>query len=82
MIARFSSRITLADGRQTVFLGSVNESLEANQERDSNYAIVRRQLLDEGWLDRGCIVFSQYFDSVWWLAGQLSNELPDEPIGI
>lgn len=58
------------------------KALEANQERDPKYAIVRRQLLDEGWLDLGCIVFSQYFDSVWWLAGQLSNELPGEPIGI
>ena len=58
------------------------KALEANQERDPKYAIVRRQLVDEGWLNLGCIVFSQYFDSVWWLAGQLSNELPDEPIGI
>jgi hypothetical protein len=58
------------------------KALEANQERDPKYAIVRRQLLDEGWLDLGCIVFSQYFDSVWWLAGQLSNELPGEPIAI
>jgi hypothetical protein len=57
-------------------------ALEANRERDPKYAIVRRQLLDEGWLDLGCIIFSQYFDSVWWLASQLSAELPDEPIRI
>ena len=35
-----------------------------------------------GWLPRGCIVFSQYYDSVWWLARQLTAELPDEPIGV
>jgi superfamily II DNA/RNA helicase len=27
-------------------------------------------------------VFSQYFDSIWWLANQLSGDFPDEPIGI
>ena len=30
----------------------------------------------------GCIVFSQYFDSIWWLANQLSGDFPDEPVGI
>ena len=39
-------------------------------------------LVDEGWLQRGCIVFSQYYDSVWWLAHQLTIELPDEPVGV
>lgn len=58
------------------------KALEANQDRDPKYAIVRRQLLEVGWLDIGCIVFSQYFDSVCWLAQQLSAELPEEPIGI
>ena len=33
-------------------------------------------------LELGCIVFSQYFDSIWWLANQLTRELPDEDIGI
>lgn len=30
----------------------------------------------------GYIIFSQYFDSVWWLANLLSEELPDEIVGI
>lgn len=29
-----------------------------------------------------CFMFSQYFDSVWWLANQLTGELRAEPIGI
>lgn len=57
-------------------------ALHANQDRDPKYAIVRRQLVEAGWLDLGCMIFSQYFDSVWWLAQQLSSELPEEPIGI
>ncbi len=30
----------------------------------------------------GCIIFSQYRDSHIWLAEQLTEELPDEPIAI
>lgn len=58
------------------------KALEANQEQDPKCAIVQRQLTDEGWLKLGCIVFSQYFDSIWWLAHQLTNDLPDEEIGV
>ena len=58
------------------------EALEANQERDPKYAVVRQCLLERGWLRLGCIVFSQYRDSIQWLAEQLTEELPDEPIAI
>ena len=47
----------------------LERALDANRERDPKYAVVRRLLVDEGWLQRGCVVFSQYFDPVWWLAG-------------
>src|SRR5690606_11712333 len=33
------------------------------------------------WLNLGCIIFSQYYDSVYWVAEKLSNKLPDETIG-
>ena len=40
-------------------------------------------MIDRGWLEKGCIIFSQYYDSVMWLANQLSTEdLPEEKIGI
>ena len=69
-------------GEERDVLRQLERALDANRERDPKYAVVRRLLVDEGWLQRGCIVFSQYFDSVWWLAGQLTAELPDEPIGV
>ena len=59
------------------------QALEANRDRDPKYHKVVQLLLDEKWIDRGCIVFSQYFDSIWWLAEQLSFDvLKDEVIGI
>jgi hypothetical protein len=35
-----------------------------------------------GWLSLGCIVFSQYYDSVLWLGQKLSKRLPAETIAI
>ncbi|MCC5786920.1 MAG: DEAD/DEAH box helicase family protein [Phycisphaerales bacterium] len=58
------------------------KALDANTERDPKYAVVLECLRDRSWLDRGCIIFSQYYDSVRWLAEQLINDFPDEPIAI
>jgi hypothetical protein len=57
-------------------------ALEANQERDPKYERIRAVLIDYGWLNMGCIIFSQYRDSIQWLAEQLSREFPDESIAL
>ncbi len=72
---------TLTSSERTLLEQFIN-LLSANQDRDPKYQAVRDYLLNGGWLVEGCIVFSQYFDSIWWLAKQLSNEIPKEPIGI
>lgn len=55
-------------------------------DEDPKAQIVERLLRGEsgqrGWLNEGCIVFSQYYDSVRWLAERLSALLPEETIGI
>jgi len=71
--------LTLAE--REVLQALVN-ALEANQECDPKYQVVVDVLLHRGWLEAGCIIFSQYFDSIFWLANQLSQELPKETIGI
>ena len=58
------------------------KALGANQERDPKYGVVLDCLKRRAWLEKGCIVFSQYYDSVKWLAEQLVNDLPGERIGI
>ena len=64
-------------------LRQCRQLLEDNQEKDPKYKEVKRYLIDEGWLKLGCIIFSQYYDSVIWLATQLSSEdLTEEKIGI
>ena len=57
-------------------------ALEANQEKDPKYKVILDCLIEKGWLEQGCIIFSQYYDSIFWLAENLSKELPEEKIGI
>jgi superfamily II DNA/RNA helicase len=76
------SRLRNLTTQERAVLERFLRALEANQERDPKYRIVREQLLDAGWRELGCIIFSQYFDSVYWLAEQLTEEMPDEAIGI
>lgn len=57
-------------------------ALEANQERDPKYAVVMDCLKGKGWLKQGCIVFSQYRDTIQRLAEYLTGEFPEEPIAV
>ncbi|GAB6284259.1 MAG: phospholipase D-like domain-containing protein [Methanoregula sp.] len=56
--------------------------LSEHEHEDPKILKVKEILLEKGWLERGCIVFSQYFDSVEFLAKILSADMPDEIIGI
>ena len=58
------------------------KALDANTERDPKYAVVLECLRNRSWLERGCIIFSQYYDSVRWLAEQLIEDFPGEAIAI
>ena len=57
-------------------------AMATNRDQDPKCTAVMRLLVEEGWLKRGCIVFSQYYDSVRWLAKELARQMPDEAIGI
>lgn len=67
---------------ERVLLRRFITALEANRERDPKYAVVVECLQERGWLEFGCIIFSQYRDSIQWLAEQLTEEYPNEPIAI
>ena len=76
-----SNRTLTPEEKRT--LESLIDSLNANQEKDPKYKEVLKYLLDQNWLNFGCIIFSQYYDSIEWLATQLSKEgLLEESIGI
>lgn len=58
------------------------DTLNANKEKDPKYKLVQKLLVEDNWINRGCIIFTQYFDSAYWVAENLSIDLPNEKIGI
>lgn len=74
------SRTLTAEERR--LLEAFVAALETNREEDPKYRAVRHYLGDFGWLVKGCIIFSQYRDSIQWLAGKLTEDLPEEPIAL
>ena len=34
------------------------------------------------WLEHGCIIFSQYYDTAHWIASELAKTLPGEPVAV
>jgi hypothetical protein len=67
---------------ERVKLQAFIDTLEANQERGPKCSVVLHILQNLRWLNEGCIVFSQYFDSIRWFAQQLTQDMPQECIGI
>jgi superfamily II DNA or RNA helicase len=68
-------------------LKTIVEELSRPEARDPKLAAVRYFLTThrtEGktWLEHGCIIFSQYYDTVYWIGSELAKELVSEPIGV
>jgi superfamily II DNA or RNA helicase len=72
---------------ETSHLRTIVEELSRPEARDPKLAAVRYFLTEhrtEGktWLEHGCIVFSQYYDTAYFVAAELARLLPNEPIGV
>lgn len=68
-------------------LHTIVEELSRSEARDPKLAAVTYFLnghRTEGktWLEHGCIIFSQYYDTVTWIASELARSLIDEPVGV
>ena len=69
------------------YLRTIAAELSRPEARDPKLAAVRYFLTEhrtEGktWLEHGCIVFSQYYDTVYSLGAELAKLLPGEPVGV
>jgi hypothetical protein len=49
---------------------------------DPKLRAIRYYLKDERWLDLGCVIFSQYYDTARWVADALAEALPGEMVGL
>ncbi|AMW32753.1 SNF2 family N-terminal domain-containing protein [Fervidobacterium changbaicum] len=63
-------------------LENLIETLNLNQERDPKYNLALKLLLEDKWIERGCIIFSQYYDSAYWIAESLSEDIQGMKIGL
>ena len=68
-------------------LESIVEELSRPEAHDPKVAAVRYFLSEhrtdgKNWLEHGCIIFSQYYDTVRTLALELASVLPGEPVAV
>lgn len=46
------------------------------------YFLTQHRVEGRTWLEHGCIVFSQYYDTARWMAGELARVLPGETVAV
>jgi superfamily II DNA or RNA helicase len=69
-------------GEPVAMLESAIAKMEAAGDDDPKFRVALDYLRRDGWADRGCILFSQYLDTVLWLARHLAQAFPDTLVGI
>lgn len=46
------------------------------------YFLTEHRTEQKTWLGHGCIVFSQYYDTAYWIASELAKALSGEPVAV
>lgn len=69
------------------YLKRIVESLSRVEAVDPKLKAVRYFLNEHRvdghpWLEHGCIIFSQYYDTAAWVAEELAKSLPGEPVAV
>lgn len=77
----------MLEPEEAASLRTIVEELSRPEASDPKVAAVRYFLTEhrtEGktWLEHGCIIFSQYYDTAFSLAAELARLLPAEPVGV
>lgn len=70
------------DPPEAALLRSAVTLLQAAGNADPRLERILRYLRREGWADRGCILFSQYYYTADWIAAQLAASFPDRTVGV
>ena len=81
------SLLTDLTPEEATHLRTIVAELSRPEAHDPKLAAVRYFLTQfrtggKTWLEHGCIIFSQYYDTAYWFAAELAKTLPDEPIGV
>jgi len=68
--------------REAVHLENVLDVLESAKGEDPKGRAVLHYLETEGWLELGCIVFSQYHDTARWIGNLIGERRSEEPVAV
>lgn len=71
----------MTDKEREILIRLINQ-LDLHKDKDPKYASLKEYLFKNDWLKLGCIVFSQYHDTIRYMADQLSEEFPELEIAI
>jgi len=68
-------------------LGTIISELSRPEARDPKlaavtYFLTRHRTEGKTWLEHGCIIFSQYYDTAYWIASELAKTIPGEPVAV
>src|SRR5699024_6822089 len=77
-----TSNIKDLSEEETQLLQSFVKELESTNAVDPKYEKTIELLKHENWIERGTVIFSQYFDTTNWIAEKISKEFQDESIGV
>lgn len=83
----FKETIGMMTPEEIRFLEQIIAELSRPEARDPKlkavfYFLTEHQIDRKTWLEHGCIIFSQYYDTVFWAANELAKLLPNEPIAL
>lgn len=79
-LAEFSAAAPESDA--TALLHRAINNLREVGSNDPKLLAIIRYLRGEGWAQRGTLLFSQYFDTVWWMANRIADTLRPLAVGI
>lgn len=84
---RLADLVSTLSPDESFHLQTIVDELSRAEARDPKLAAIQYFLTQhrtEGktWLEHGCIVFSQYYDTAFWIASELAKVLTDEPVAL
>lgn len=74
--------IDIPTGEERDALSELIQQVDQLGGEDPKVSATRYYLIDEGWAELGCIIFSQYYDTAEWIAQQVAAMFPAHPVGL
>jgi superfamily II DNA or RNA helicase/DNA-binding Lrp family transcriptional regulator len=73
--------------KEAKYLQTIVSELSRPEARDpkldaARYFLTGHRVEGKSWLEHGCILFSQYYDTARWVGEELAKNLPNEPLAV